>query len=220
MKVNLPNTVKKPLRIKNDWFSKDFKLFNKEFSDASKVRFYRDFHTLLNSGLELSTSLNVILENEWKSEEIQALTKVRTQIISGDPICDSMKINIALTEFEYFSIKIAESTGRIKEVMQQLADYFEFRIRNKRLVIQILSYPILILFTAFGAVIFMLLFVVPMFAEVFKRFGSDLPSLTIAIISFSAFLKLYFWDLLLFNILLVLFLLNYFKSEKGKLVKN
>jgi type IV pilus assembly protein PilC len=70
-------------------------------------------------------------------------------------------------------------------VLAQLYQFFHAKLKQRRQFIGALSYPIIILFTSVGAVSFMLLFIVPMFSDVFKRFGGELPYLTQIIIDFS-----------------------------------
>jgi type IV pilus assembly protein PilC len=89
------------------------------------------------------------------------------------------------TPYEYYSIQIGEETGKLIIVLDQLYQYYSTRLKQRRQLVSALSYPIIILFTSVGAVTFMLLFIVPMFNDVFKRFGGDLPALTKFIINFS-----------------------------------
>jgi type IV pilus assembly protein PilC len=79
----------------------------------------------------------------------------------------------------------------MKDVLLDLNKYYSKKIKQKRKVRSALSYPVIVMLVAFGAVFFMLRFVVPMFADMLQRFGSDLPPLTKAIISASDWLSQY-----------------------------
>lgn len=62
----------------------------------------------------------------------------------------------------------------------------------RRKIVGALTYPLIVLSTSAGAVFFMLRFVVPMFSDVFKRFGGKQPWITQVVISFSAFVERFF----------------------------
>jgi type IV pilus assembly protein PilC len=101
----------------------------------------------------------------------------------------------------------------LSEVLNDLSAFFAGKIAQKRQIVNALSYPLIVLVTAFGAIFFMLKFVVPMFADVFKRFNSDLPSLTKFIINISAVFSNY--TLYAFGILLIIIV--FIISQKTKL---
>lgn len=66
----------------------------------------------------------------------------------------------------------------MQEVLSELAAFFERRIKMRRQVVGIFTYPIFVLIITMGVVWFMLTNVVPMFANVFDRFGEELPGIT------------------------------------------
>ncbi|KKP52755.1 MAG: general secretion pathway protein GspF, partial [Bacteroidetes bacterium RIFOXYA12_FULL_38_20] len=80
--------------------------------------------------------------------------------------------------YEFHSLQIGEETGRVTEVLSELAKYFNKKIKQKRQLVSAFSYPVMTLFVAIAAVVFMMNFVVPMFMDIFKRFGGELPALT------------------------------------------
>jgi type IV pilus assembly protein PilC len=84
---------------------------------------------------------------------------------------------------------------------------------QRRIVVSALSYPIVVLCTAFLAILFMLQFVVPMFADIFKQNKVALPWITKAIMSASDFFSAYWW---LF-ILLILFFVVFKKTFQKKI---
>ncbi len=117
------------------------------------------------------------------------------------------------TDYEYYSVRIGEETGRIGEVLTDLAKFFKNRISQRRKIISAVTYPAIVLMTSLGAVFFMLKFVVPMFADVFQRFGGRLPWVTSMIIRFSSFTDNYFIVFLTVVIALAVFIF----ASRGKL---
>jgi type IV pilus assembly protein PilC len=89
------------------------------------------------------------------------------------------------SNYECYSIKIGEETGGLCDILKELVIYYTKKVEQKRKITTALSYPIFIFTIAIVAVIFMMIVVVPMFQDVFARFGNELPYLTQLIINIS-----------------------------------
>jgi type IV pilus assembly protein PilC len=159
--------------------------FGKVINDKRKEEFYSELVILITSGLDLKASLDIIIK-EQKNEKIRKLFEdIGDKIMHGSTFSDAININKEFSVYEFFSLKIGEESGRLTEVMEELTQYFRKRLKQRKQLVSAFSYPILIFFTAFGAVFFMMNFIVPLFADAFKRFNSDLPALTKGVISLS-----------------------------------
>ena len=107
------------------------------------------------------------------------------------------------SEYEYYALKIGEETGTLSQVTEQLGAYFARKNEQRRNLISVLTYPVIILSTAVLVVVFMLRFVVPMFQDIFKQQKVELPGITKLIISASDFLRDYGWLFLIFFIVVM-----------------
>lgn len=161
-----------------------FNLFN-SFSDKQKEEFYREFSTLIKSGVDFNQAL-IILTNQQKSKHIKAVYKsITNDIVKGKSLYEAIKRFAFFSPYEYYSIKIGEETKRLPEVFDQLQKYFTRKIKMKRQVKSVLAYPIFVLLITFGVLFFMLNYVVPMFSSVFKQFGKELPKITQFVVELS-----------------------------------
>jgi type IV pilus assembly protein PilC len=79
----------------------------------------------------------------------------------------------------------------MSEVLLEQANYFSKKIKQKRQLVQAITYPSLVVSVAIGAVYFMLRFIVPMLQDMFKRFGGELPYMTKMVIKASDFVVAY-----------------------------
>src|SRR5690606_6050472 len=104
-------------------------------------------------------------------------------------LSDALKKENGFSPYEYFSIQIGEETGRLIGVLESLDEYFKKQIKQKRQILGAMMYPIIVTFTSLIAVFFMLNFIVPMFADIFSRTGSELPAITRFIVDSSSLLK-------------------------------
>ncbi|MCH8332260.1 MAG: type II secretion system F family protein, partial [Bacteroidetes bacterium] len=167
---------------------------------------------LISSGLDILSALELIGDEQTSESRKQLFTKLKEDIISGRSLSSAMHESRKFSPYEYYSLQIGEETGRINVVLQQLSKYYNGRIKQKRQIINALTYPVIVLLTAFGAVWFMMGFMVPMFGDVFKRFGGDLPGLTKNILAFSEFISSYF-PLFIFGIV-TLIVIAYFQRKQ------
>lgn len=184
MKIN-PKAVKKISSVKND-FKFNFELNGfKRFSDKHKEEFYREFATLINSGVDFNQALQII-SSQQKSAFFKSLFEsINEDVVKGKSLYETIKDNKYFTPYEYYSVKIGEETRRLPEVFGQLELFYSRKKKMKRQIVSVLAYPIFVLVFTFGVLYFMLSFVVPMFSTVFQQFGKELPKITQFVVDLS-----------------------------------
>jgi type IV pilus assembly protein PilC len=165
--------------------------------DRFKESFYLELATMLEAGLDLRGVLQLVTKEQKKVKQQAVLEHILQTVVQGASFSAALKKSGCFTPYEYFSIQIGEETGQLIKVARELASYYSRKIKQKRQFVNALSYPIVILLTSVGAVGFMLAFIIPMFSDVFKRFGSKLPYLTQVLINLSRGFTDHFWLLLL-----------------------
>ncbi|MCX6232982.1 MAG: type II secretion system F family protein [Bacteroidetes bacterium] len=196
---------------------------NKKFKDKKRYQFFNELAILIQSGLDLKTSLEISLENEWKKNELESLHQILKSVVTGKDLWESLKISNCFEPYEYYSIQIGESTGQLGKVLLDLSNFIKKRIEQKKKLTSAVSYPAFVLSIAVLAVFFMMKFIVPMFKDVFERFGTELPAITKLIISISEFIGHNFIYFLLLVILIIildkLFIKEiWYKSRKSNFI--
>jgi type IV pilus assembly protein PilC len=172
--------------------NKEITLFGKRFDAKRKEWFYSELSILLSSGIDTKASLELIAEEAKKGKEKEILTKLKDQVIAGKNISEVLKTFPEFSSYEYHSVEIGEETGRLDEVLKELALFYTNQVKLKRQITSTLSYPIAIIVIAFGSVSFMLTSVVPMFRDIFARMGGELPGITKFMLRLSDFISGYF----------------------------
>ncbi|HYG52487.1 MAG TPA: type II secretion system F family protein [Flavobacteriales bacterium] len=172
--------------------NKEIKLFGKRFGDKQKEKFYGEMTTLVNAGVDIRTALELLEEGHLKKEETRILKSIREDIIKGKSFLQSLADSGYFSTYEVFSIKIGEESGKIIDIVKELSVYFNKRIALKRQMTGIFTYPVFLIIVSVGILYFMLNNVVPMFADVFKKFGKELPSFTQKIMALSEWTQHYF----------------------------
>jgi type IV pilus assembly protein PilC len=191
------------------FMSKDISFGDGQLTDKKKEAFYNELSTLINSGIDIKTALDLTTSSFTNEKDVILFTEIQKEVIAGKSLSETLQHYQKFSNYEFYSIRIGEETGRLGEVLNELAKYFKSKITLRRKIIGAITYPLLVLSTSFAAIFFMIKFVVPMFADVFKRFGGKLPYITSLIVSFSDWFDRYIYLLLLLIIsLIVFYLLN------------
>ena len=197
---------KKPKFDTSKWLQvlkKDIKIGNRQLSNKKRLSFYTDFHALLSSGVDIKTAFDLILDNYSKKDDKQLFQLVQQDIVKGSTLSEALQHSGRFSLYEYYSIKIGEETGRLQDVLKNLSEYLSKKIDQQRKITNAFSYPVIVLLTALAAIYFMMNFIVPMFEDVFNRYGIELPTLTRFVIKLSNGFSGYFLYFILFTILLV-----------------
>lgn len=210
MGFKLEHTVtQKETNPEKDWLSsilqKEVTFFGKAFGNKKKEDFYSELSVLLKAGINLKDSLSLIQENQKKEKMKSFYGDIVEGLVSGKSFFEVLHENDVFSEYEYYSVKIGEETGTLPRIIDELGKFYTRKNEQRRGLLNALTYPIIILCTAVLVVIFMLRMVVPMFEDIFKQNGVELPGITKMIISASNFIRDYGWlVLLLFATLLIL----------------
>ena len=176
---------------------KEIKIFGTSFSNKKKEAFYTELSVLLHAGLELKDALELIGKEQRKDVDKKIFQNIVDELISGKNLSEAIKAQKHFSEYEYYSLQIGEKTGTLKKVTGELGVFYQRKNEQRRLVMNALSYPIVVICTAILAVFFMLRFVVPMFADIFKQNKVELPWITQQIIALSNTFEKYYWIFLL-----------------------
>jgi type IV pilus assembly protein PilC len=158
--------------------------------------FTRQFATMVNAGLPLVQCLDVLGRQLEKPQFKVVVQKVTSDVEGGSTLAEAMGEHPAVFSDLYVNMIAAGEAGGILDViLQRLAVFLEKADALQRKVKGAMTYPSIVLTVAIGATIFMLLFVIPVFAKMFQDFGGELPAPTRIVMGVSEFLQQYWWVL-------------------------
>jgi type IV pilus assembly protein PilC len=193
-------------------WNKFFEL-KKKISIKKKVLFYSDLGILLSSDVDIIESLRLIEDNFNTTSDKEFINELIDSLISGISLSGAMKKSNQFTSYEYYSIEIGEETGSLNTVMHNLQDYFKKHLEQRRKMISAFSYPVMVLLTAFAALSFMLGFVVPMFEDIFSRYGHELPWITQSVIDMSDFVTTNWYWIFMVIVLVIAIIVILLKQQ-------
>lgn len=191
--------------------NKEITIGSKKLSEKRKEELYNELAALLHAGLDIRVAIEIV-RDEQKNKLIKELyDQLLQRIISGTTLSHSMVISQQFSQYEIYSVRIGEETGQLPKVLKDLAVYYQKNIKIKRQVISAISYPAIVLIVSLLAISFMIGFVVPMFADIFKRFGTDLPGITRLILAMAEMFSKY-WIVVFSLLSLCIATTLYYKS--------
>jgi type IV pilus assembly protein PilC len=211
-----PLLTEEKTHSEKDWFSNLLQTeitISKPFGNKKKEDFYSELGVLLKAGINLKDALILIQENQ-KKEKLQVFYGEMVEaLVAGQSFFEVLKERTEFSEYEYYSVKIGEETGTLTRIIEELGKFYERKNEQRRNLTSALTYPVIILSTAVLVVIFMLRMVVPMFVDIFKQNGVELPTVTKIIIAASHFVRDYGWLVLLLIATLLVLRKTFSKKE-------
>jgi len=166
------------------------------------------------AGINMKSSFELIITDQPNAKDKALYQTIQQAVLGGATFSSALQQTKKFSLYEVYSLQIGEETGKLIEVLQDLAKFYNNKIRQRRKIVSALTYPCIVLTTSLGAVFFMLKFVVPMFGDIFKRFGGKLPWITEKIIGVSNGIQNNFWRVFIVLLLIAGFIFFTRKTEK------
>ncbi len=190
-------------------------IFGKGFNIADLAHFSKQFSVLIEAGVPLVQSLEIMEDQAGQQHVKDMLEELRTDVEAGESFSEALNAHP-----DYFPplfvhlVKAGETGGVLDEVLDELSDYYKRRDRINKEVKSALYYPATIIVVAIVAVIILLTFVLPTITDMLVGLGGDLPVFTRGLIAVSDFFNQYWWAV--FGLLaLVGFGLRYYVNTEG-----
>lgn len=159
--------------------------------------FSRQMHTLLRSGVPILRALAGLEESTPNASLKEVIRDLRVSLDSGRELSSAMERHPKVFDGFYISlVKVGEVTGLLETVFLRLAEHVAFEKEMRDRVKAALRYPTMVVAAMAAVILIINIFVIPVFANVYKNFGAELPLVTRGLLAFSAFLVSY-WYLLL-----------------------
>ncbi|MFN6566532.1 type II secretion system F family protein [Dendronalium sp. ChiSLP03b] len=199
----------------------DLKKFQNSFAKVpikEKAVFSRQLATLVNAGVAIVRGLGVLSDQCTNPKMKQALIDISNDVQSGVNLSDAMRKHPDCFDGLYVSmIQAGEVGGVLDEVLSRLAKLLEDVARLQNQIKSALAYPVVVGFLATSIFIGMTVFLIPIFAGIFKDLGTELPALTQFLMTCSEILRSY-WSLAIVGILIGVGIAykQYYKTRVGK----
>ncbi len=182
------------------------------------VAFARQLADLLKVGITLNKALDALARQTPESEFGRILDNLRADVASGTPLSQAMeKFPRCFNELFVSMVEAGEAGGFIEESLERVASFSEQIQELKSRVRAAMAYPILLSVLGTATVVFLLVFFIPRFTQIFSDMGGALPWPTLVLIGVSNFMQSY--GIFLLAALVVLGFIGYrvLGTDSGKL---
>jgi type IV pilus assembly protein PilC len=175
--------------------------------------FSRQLATMLAAGIPLVQSFHIIGKGHENPSMQVLLLAIKANIENGDTLAEALKKNPLYFDELFCNLVYAgEHAGILETLLDKIATYKEKTESMKKKIKKALTYPIAVIVVAFIVTAILLLFVVPVFEDMFKSFGADLPAFTRMVVNMSQWLKEWWW-IVLGSIIVSAYVFGYFKKR-------
>ena len=175
--------------------------------------FSRQLATMLAAGIPLVQSFDIIGKGHENPSMQILLLAIKANIENGDSLAEALKKNPLYFDELFCNLVYAgEHAGILDTLLDKIATYKEKTESMKKKIKKALTYPIAVIVVAFIVTTILLLFVVPVFEDMFKNFGADLPAFTRMVVTMSQWFKEWWW-IVLGVIITSIYTFGYFKKR-------
>ncbi|BDL83365.1 type II secretion system F family protein [Campylobacter jejuni] len=204
------NTAQAKVLSKN-WKIIDIKEIQKSnfqrLKDENFILFFKELALLCEVGLSVQEAIREL----YLMHSCKIMKKILDNLILAQNLNQAFEnANFGLNRAELALIKTAEKTGKISEVFSQISKLREKSLESQKQLKKAFRYPTLVFLSIIGAFLFLMLFVVPNFKDLFENLGASLPFITHVMLEIYNFLDDYgIFCIFLFVIFIVMLILAY-----------
>ncbi|MDO8609557.1 MAG: type II secretion system F family protein [bacterium] len=182
------------------------------------VDFTRQLAIMLNAGLTIIDSLDILKKQIEKISLRKIIQDIDTEIRSGNPLSTALKKYPQHFSNLYISlVKSGEASGKLGDILIKLSDNLEKQREFNGKMKGALIYPVIVVVAMIGVMFVMITFVVPKLLNLYKDFDMDLPFTTKILMAVSSFC-VNFWPIIIAGVVgAVIAGKAYLKSKNGKL---
>ncbi len=220
----LPATLRRPQMAPARVAEKGRETASPKAKSKGKVKakelavFTRQLSVMIDAGMPLVQSLEILSANQQNKHFASALAGVRATVEGGSTLSNAFQQYPKIFDSLYANmIAAGESGGILDGVLERLSAYIEKAVKLRRAVQSALIYPVAVLLIASGVMLLLLWKVVPIFATLFVGLGVVLPLPTRIVIGVSHAVASFAWILILAFIAGVYGLKRYYGTSSGRM---
>ncbi len=183
----------------------------------SLLTFTQELSSLISAGLPLDRSLGILgtlTENDTLRVAVKDVLK---KVEGGNSLAEALSNYPRIFPKLYINmVKAGESGGFLETILSRLAQYLESTKAIKDQIVSVLIYPLILALVSGISISILVTFVIPRFAKIFSDMGQAIPLPTQIVLSFSQFVRGYWWVVLGMIALIYYGLKMYKKDEERK----
>ena len=217
-------------QLKNDGLIpvsiKEQGVLNKEidFSIGKKVKprdlsvFCRQFVSITQAGVPMKEALQMLTEQTENKYLKQAVANVLANVEKGNTLADSMAAEKDIfPDIMVHMVEAGESSGSLDTSFARMAVHFEKEAKLKATIRKATIYPIILIFAVIGVIAVMLLFVIPIFIDMFADLDVEMPALTMGVMNLSKWTAGHWYVIVAVIVAVILAYQAIYRTDQGRL---
>ena len=154
------------------------------------IFFLTQLSTYIKAGMSLIDSIR-ILTRQYKNKNYKRIfKKLMYSLTMGDSFSVALsKQPESFPKLLINMVKTAEMTGQLPETLDDMAEYYGSIQKTKKQIVNAMIYPTIVFVFAIGVIVFIMLYVVPQFTEIYASMGVNIPTFTKIVMNVSNYLK-------------------------------
>ncbi|MFT5675434.1 MAG: MSHA biogenesis protein MshG [Paraglaciecola sp.] len=181
------------------------------------VIFSRQMYSLAKSGIPILRAVKGLADTTGSIRMSAALNDITDQLERGRTMSSAFNMHSDIFNQLFVSIvHVGENTGKLDQAFLQLSEYLEREQETRKQIKAATRYPLFVIFAVVIAMVIMNIMVIPIFADMFKSLGADLPLMTRILLATSSFFLTKWPHLLVGIVLLVFFVRRYINTPVGR----
>src|SRR5215510_1725992 len=211
------NIMATSVKAKAKDLSEYFPFLKPKVKTKDLVVFTRQFATMIDAGLPLVASLDILGSQSENPTFKKVLLDCKADVENGSNFSDALGKHPQIFDRLFVNLVAAGEVGGILDtIMNRLAAFLEKADKLKRQVRGAMVYPISVSVIAVAVVVIMLVKVIPVFEKMFADFGGTLPGPTQVVINLSHTMQHYFVHGIVVVVLMCVGLRAIYRTEKGR----
>ena len=200
----------------------DLSQFSKgSVSGRDLVFFGEQMSTLIGGGIPLVRALSLLSEHAENKTLAAVLAQITKEVSAGGTFHKALEKHPKVFNDIWVSlVQAGEVSGQLPAVLRQITAYCESQENVKSKIITAVAYPAVLMFMSGGVLMYFIVYIVPVFAGIFRDFNLDLPFITQVIVSISSVFADYFVLMIVVAIGAFFALKAYIATKKGLLAFN
>ncbi|WP_286233461.1 type II secretion system F family protein [Thalassotalea sediminis] len=167
---------------------------DKALTPADIAEITRQIATMLNAGVPLVQTIEMIGNGHNNGNMQKLLGDIGNKLQSGIPLSDCLREHPRYFDDLYCDlVNSGEQSGSLETIYDRIATYKEKAEALKSKIKKAMTYPIAVLVVAAIVTSILLIFVVPVFKDIFDSFGAELPAFTLLVLAISEFMQAYWY---------------------------
>lgn len=158
-------------------------------SNTEIAAFCSQIAIILKSGISSIEGISIMLEDSQSADEKELLSAINDTLMQTGDLTQALEDTHAYPDYMISMVRIGEQTGRLDDVMDSLAVYYEKEASLAESIKSAVTYPLIMIVMMLLVILVLIMKVMPIFNQVFTQLGSSMSGLSLVILNIGQFLN-------------------------------